>query len=123
MNPAHRRTRRAAYPAPDRPGDAAPIGVLPTGATVPVPIDLDTIVTLIYLTGMDPAAWEAIGPDRVAEFVLTSCENPALRVPQLVALVACARDRGHVLTDYYDQVRQFAPDVLAVFTRAVDTAH
>ncbi|MEU4801059.1 hypothetical protein [Actinosynnema sp. NPDC023587] len=102
----------------NRAASDAVVHVSPGTGYDPVPIDLDTITTLIYLTGMDPAAWERVGPERVAEFVLRSCENPALRVRELVALLACAHDNHHVLTDYYDQVRAFAPAVLAVFTHA-----
>ncbi|WP_189221188.1 hypothetical protein [Saccharothrix coeruleofusca] len=95
------------------------VHVSPGTGHAPRPIDLDTITTLIYLTGMDPAAWQQLGPERLAEFVLRSCEDPRVRVPELVALVACARRTGHVLPDYYAAVEEFAPEVLAVFTRAV----
>ncbi|MBP2340422.1 hypothetical protein JOF41_006600 [Saccharothrix coeruleofusca] len=103
----------------NRPRSCPVVHVSPGIGHAPVPVDLDTITALIYLTGMAPDAWEAIGPDGVAEFILRSCEDPRVRVPELVALVACAHRTGHVLPDYYAQVEEFAPAVLAVFTRAV----
>lgn len=85
------------------------------------PIDLDTVTTLIYLTGMDPALWHQVGPERVAQMVRRSCADPRVRVPELVALVRAARASGQVLTDYYDQAAAFAPAVLAGLTTTAAT--
>lgn len=87
-----------------------------TPPTTAHPIDLDTVTTLIYLAGMDPALWEQVGPERVAQMVRRSCADPRVRVPELVALVRAARAAGHVLTDYYDQAAAFAPAVLTALT-------
>jgi hypothetical protein len=111
--------KRTARPSAHR--SAPALYVSPGTGHDPRPIDLETVTTVVYLTGMDPAAWELIGPERVAEFVLLTVEDPRLRIPELVALVACARRAGHVLADYYAQVEAFAPAVLAVFTRAART--
>ncbi|WP_158846979.1 hypothetical protein [Saccharothrix deserti] len=107
-------------PRPD-----AVVHVSPGTGHKPVPIDLETVTTLLYLSAMDRAVMDAVGPDHLAEYVLRSCEDPAVRVPEVVALVASARANGHVIADYYAQAEEFAPAVLAVFARAVDssTAH
>lgn len=112
-------------PAGTGPDPAAPtVHVSPGPGHAPHPIDLDTVITVLYLSAMDPVLWEQGGPEHIAELVLVCAENPQLRLPDLVALVRTARLLGppFVRAAYLAQVEAFAPRVLDVFTTATTPA-
>lgn len=83
------------------------------------PLDLDTVVTVLYIGVLDPIDWHLMGPGRVAHFVRTVAADPRFRVPEMVALVGEARRLGppFVLPDHLADCLDYAPAVLAAAAR------
>jgi hypothetical protein len=86
----------------------------PTG---PV-LDLQTVITVLYVSPYTKADWHRFGPARLAQYVTALAADPEFRVPELVTLVATARELGppFVHAGHLADAERHAPRVLVALT-------
>jgi hypothetical protein len=97
------------------------IRIVHTSPAIPVPVlDLETVVTVLYIGMFTPDDWRRLGPAAMADLVAHAAGDPRTRLKELSELVAIGRRVGFPrhLAERLAAADEYAPTVLAAAAAA-----
>jgi hypothetical protein len=90
--------------------------IVHTTPAIPVPVlDLETVVTVLYIGMFTPADWRRLGPAAMARLVANAAGDPRIRVTEVAELIARGRRVGlpRLLAERLAAADEFAPATAA----------